>query len=213
MMKRKYIYWAISLGFVLSLILIIFADSRIKNSTHDKVFNRITALPANKVGLLLGTSKFLRSGKPNQYFQNRIWATVELYRLKKIKYIVISGDNSRKNYNEPEDMKVELLKYGIPENSIFLDYAGFRTFDSVYRMNEIFGQVSFTIISQEFHNERAIYIGQSLNLKPIGFNAKDVDVYNGIKTKVREKFARVKMLFDLCINKKPKFLGDKIKIE
>ena len=198
---------------LLSLISILWANSTINEQTETKIFTETDSIPDNNVGLLLGTSKYLRNGKSNQYFSNRISATVQLYKAGKIKNIVISGDNSKKNYNEPEDMKNELIKHGIPENRIYLDFAGFRTYDSVFRMKEIFGQDKFTIISQEFHNQRAVYIANSLNLDAIGFNAKDVNAYNGFKTKIREKFARVKVFIDLIFDKKPKFLGVKIEIK
>lgn len=198
---------------LLSLISILWANSTINEQTENKIFTETDSIPDNNVGLLLGTSKYLRNGKSNQYFSNRISATVQLYKAGKIKNIVISGDNSKKNYNEPEDMKNELIKYGIPENRIYLDFAGFRTYDSVFRIKEIFGQDKFTIISQEFHNQRAVYIANSLNLDAIGFNAKDVNAYNGFKTKIREKFARVKVFIDLIFDKKPKFLGVKIEIK
>lgn len=215
-MKRKLIKTLIITIIVLILlpfISIFFANSIVNNNTKDRIYNNINSIPENKIGLLLGTSKFLRNGNINQYFKNRILATIELYNAGKIKYIIISGDNSKKEYNEPLDMKNELIKRGIPKNRIYLDFAGFRTFDSVFRIKEIFGQNKFTIISQEFHNQRAIYIANSLNLDAIGYNAKDLSVYNGFKTKIREKFARVKMLLDLAFNKKPKFLGEKIEIE
>ena len=186
------------------------------NKQTDKkqnIYTETDSIPENKAGLLLGTSKFLRNGKSNQYFENRISATVQLFRAGKIKNIVISGDNSKKEYNEPEDMKNELIKHGIPEKRIYLDFAGFRTYDSVFRMKEIFGQDKFTIISQEFHNQRAVYIANSLKLNAIGFNARDVNAYNGFKTKIREKFARVKVFIDLILDKKPKFLGEKIEIK
>jgi SanA protein len=165
------------------------------------------------VGLLLGTSKFLSKGISNPYFQNRIKAAVNLFNAGKIKYIIISGDNAHLSYNEPRDMKKELLSYGIPDSCIFPDYAGFRTFDSVIRCREIFGQEAFTIISQQFHNERAIYIARHNNIAAIGFDAEDVDSYNGFKTNVRELFARVKVFIDIfVIHQEPKFLGDKIQI-
>ena len=198
---------------VLSLISILWANSTINKQTTDKIYTETDLIPENNVGLLLGTSKFLRNGSLNQYFENRISATVQLYKSGKIKNIVISGDNSKKDYNEPEDMKNELIKHGIPENRIYLDFAGFRTYDSVFRMKEIFGQDKFTIISQEFHNRRAVYIANSLKLNAIGFNAKDVNAHNGFKTKIREKFARVKVFIDLIFDMKPKFLGEKIEIK
>ena len=215
-MKRriaKIFKWLFVLGLTVSVTLIVFMNCRINQKTKNSVFESVELIPENTVGLLLGTSKLLRAGTPNQYFDNRINATVELFEVGKIKLIVISGDNSKKHYNEPQDMKEELVKRGVPENKIYLDYAGFRTFDSMYRMREIFGQKKFTIISQKFHNQRAIYIGNSLGLNTIGYNAKDVDAYNGFKTKLREKFARVKVFIDLTFNKKPKFLGEKIIID
>ena len=172
---------------VLSLISILWANSTINKQTENKIYTETNSIPENKVGLLLGTSKFLRNGKSDQYFENRIAATVQLFKTGKIKNIVISGDNSKKEYNEPEDMKNELTKRGVPEKHIYLDFAGFRTYDSVYRMKEIFGQDRFTIISQKFHNQRAVYIANSLKLDAVGFNAKDVNAYNGFKTKIREK--------------------------
>jgi SanA protein len=198
---------------LLSLISILWANSTINKHTKNKIYSETNSIPENKVGLLLGTSKFLRNGNSNQYFENRISATIQLYKAGKIKNIVISGDNSKKDYNEPEDMKKELIRRGIPEKQIYLDFAGFRTFDSVFRMKEIFGQDRFTIISQEFHNQRAVYIANALKLNAIGFNAKDVNAYNGFKTRIREKFARVKVFLDFVFGKKPKFLGDKIEIK
>lgn len=170
-------------------------------------------IPNNNVGLLLGTSPKLKNGKNNLYFDYRITATEELYKAGKIKYILISGDNCKESYNEPEEMKKALMEEGIPEEVIYLDYAGFRTLDSVVRAKEIFGQNQFTIISQKFHNERAIYLAEKNGIKAIGFNAKDVDVHSGLKTQIRERFARVKMFMDLMINKQPHFLGKKVVLE
>jgi SanA protein len=212
-MKKKILKWIIISGIVLPLIFILFANIRINRLTEKQIFNSTVSIPENKVGLLLGTSKYLRSGRLNQYFENRITATETLFKAGKIRNVVVSGDNSHKDYNEPLEMKNELILRGVPENRIYLDYAGFRTFDSVYRMKEIFGQTSFTIISQEFHNQRAIYIANCLQMNVIGYNAKDVDAYNGFKTQLREKFARVKVFIDFMFNKKPKFLGEKIAID
>jgi SanA protein len=202
---------------LLSMILLVgitwLADRVIESKTNEFVYSSSKGIPQNKVGLLLGTSKYLKSGKPNQYFTYRILATIELYKARKIDYIVISGDNSQSDYNEPQDMKNELVAQGIPENKIYLDYAGFRTYDSVIRMDKIFGQKKFTIISQEFHNRRAVYIGNQIGLQAIGYNARDVDAYNGFKTKLREKLARVKVFVDFLIHKEPKFLGQPIVIK
>jgi SanA protein len=192
---------------------VIFADLTIEKSSNKLIYNNVSEIPYNKVGLLLGSSKYLKSGKINDFFANRITAAVELYNAGKIDFIVVSGDNSRKSYNEPLDMQTELMENGVPEERIFLDYAGFRTYDSVIRLNKIFGQNNFTVISQDFHNRRAVYIAKHFGLNAVAYDAKDVRAYNGFLTKVREKFARVKVFVDIFTNKSPKFLGEKIMIE
>jgi SanA protein len=154
----------------------------------------------------------LQNGNINLYYKYRLEAAINLYNAKKITFVVISGDNGTKSYDEPTDFKEDLIKAGIPENKIYLDYAGFRTLDSVVRIKEIFGQTAVTIISQEFHNERAIYLAEHFNIKAIGFNAKDVSGRYGIKVQIREYLARVKVFVDIIFDIEPKFLGDKITI-
>lgn len=213
MKKIKILKWSLVFGLIFSISFMLIANYKVVKKSEGKIYSTIEDIPKNRVGLLLGTSKLLKSGKTNYYFEYRIQATVLLFKAGKIEYVLISGDNGRTNYNEPQDMKDELMRRGVPESKIFLDYAGFRTFDSVYRAKEIFGQTSFTVISQEFHNQRAIYTANALNINAIGFNAQDVNAYGGFKTQVREKFARVKVILDLMFNKKPKFLGEKIHIQ
>ena len=198
---------------VLIVVLIFAANKTVERGTRTAVYSDINALPYNKAGLLLGTSQYLANGQQNLYFTHRIRAAYKLYKNGKISALVISGDNSVKHYNEPEDMKNALVKLGVPDSVIYLDYAGFRTYDSVVRMHKIFGQQSFTVISQRFHNERAVYIAQRLGLQAVGFNANDVSAYNGFKTNLREKFARVKVFLDLLTNKQPKFLGERVEIK
>ena len=210
---KRLLKWILLPLLILIIIITWIANYQIEARTEKYVFNDFKKIPHNKVGLLLGTSKHLRSGESNQYFENRITATIELFNAGKIDFVVISGDNSEKYYNEPLDMEKELIKNGVPEEKIYLDDAGFRTYDSVIRLNKIFGQNSFTVISQQFHNQRAIYIARSLGLEAVGYNSKDVDAYNGFKTQLREKFARVKVFIDLFFDKEPKFLGEKIEIK
>ena len=196
----------------ISVLFVWWANHKIETETKNFVSYDIQKLPNEKVGLLLGTSKILKSGWKNLYFFNRIDAAEQLYKSGKIKYILISGDNSTKDYSEPEDMQAELLKRGIPADKIVLDFAGFRTLDSVVRAKEIFGQNSFIIISQKFHNERAVFLAQHYGIKAYGFNAKDVNKYFGFKTKVREYFARAKVFVDFLLGVEPKFGGEKVEI-
>ena len=210
MLKRK--------GFLISLLIIatfllatIFLCNRtIVDAARGKVYSDLKAIPFNRVGLLLGTSKLGRRGYNNPFYTYRIDAAIQLLKEGKIKYLVISGDNSRKEYNEPGSMRRDLIDAGIDSSVIYLDYAGFRTFDSVIRLREIFDQDSVTIISQQFHNERAIYIASKEGISAIGFNAREVSGKQGVTTQLREKLARVKVILDFWFGTKPKFLGSKI---
>lgn len=187
--------------------------SSVSNVSARYLYSDVDKIPVNNVGLLLGTSKYLGDGSQNYFFYNRIDAATLLYQQKKISYILISGDNRKKNYNEPRDMKLELIKRGIPEKAIYLDYAGLRTLDSVIRCHEIFGQEKITVISQKFHNERAVFIALNNGIEAVAFNANQPGGYGNFKVKKREMFARVLLLLDIYIfDKKPRFLGEKIMI-
>lgn len=202
-------------AFILTIILLlgtIWANTAIKKASKPYVSADLKALSNFKVGLLLGTCKNLPNGDPNEFFFNRIDAAAELYKNKKIQYILISGDNSTAGYSEPVDMKNELLKQGVPDSAIYLDYAGFRTLDSVVRAKEVFGQRRFLVISQQFHNERAVYIARAMGIEAFGYNAKDVTASKGFKTRLREYFARVKVFLDLRFGVQPRFLGERILI-
>ncbi|HOY29822.1 MAG TPA: ElyC/SanA/YdcF family protein [Flavobacteriales bacterium] len=146
------------------------------------------------------------------YFTHRMKAAAELYHAGKVQHLLLSGDNGRKGYNEPADMRRALIQAGVDSTNITLDYAGFRTFDSMVRAREVFGQDRFTVISQRFHNERAIYIAQQAGLQAIGFNAKDVTGRSGWRTALREKAARVKVFVDMALGIDPKFLGDPVEL-
>ena len=177
------------------------------------MYTDVKSIKKNKVGLLLGTSKLLANGRINLYYQFRVDAAVALYKAGKINFILVSGDNSTVDNDEPTDFKNDLIKKGVPAEKIILDYAGFRTLDSVVRAKEIFGQSEITIISQQFHNERAIYLAEKYDISAIGFNAKDVSGRYGYKVQLREYLARTKVFVDLVFGVKPKFLGKKIVID
>lgn len=185
----------------------------ISRNTERKVFSDIALLPNNHVGLLLGTAKYQPGGGINPYFSNRIDAAVELYEAGKIQYIIASGDNEHESYNEPLQMRLSLLERGVPNEFIVLDYAGFRTLDSVVRTAEVFGQKRFTVVSQRFHNERAVYIGTYFGYDVVGYNAADIEPTSGVQTRLREYLARVKAIMDLhIVGRTPRFLGEPIRI-
>ena len=204
---------AVLLG-VLAIAVILFSCNKIiKKATKNRTYWSIQNIPKNRVGLVLGTSNKLVGGGSNPYYTNRIKATLELYNAGKIDYVLVSGDNGSQYYNEPHVFKTDLVKGGIPAERIFLDYAGFRTLDSMVRAKAIFGLDHVTIISQKFHNERAIYLAEKKGLHAIGFNADGISLNQGLKVQIREYFARVKVFIDLALNTQPKFFGDKIEIK
>lgn len=186
----------------------------VKFNSRTKTYNNVNDVPFCKVGLVLGTSPYTSNGHNNYFFTTRINAAAELYKAGKVTKLIVSGDNHTKYYDEPTHMKKALISKGVPSSAIVLDYAGFRTLDSVVRAKEVFMQDKFIVVSQRFHNERAIYLAEHYGIEAVGYNAKDAK-----KTKksltitvVRESFSRVKMFIDIIIHKQPKYLGDTIKI-
>ncbi|WP_306420447.1 DUF2809 domain-containing protein [uncultured Winogradskyella sp.] len=199
-------------GILFTILSISLPNYIIAKSAENKTFYKIEDIPKNKVGLVLGANKLTESGNVSLYYLYRVNAAVKLYKANKIEYVLVSGDNSRKGYNEPSMFKEDLIKKGIPEDKIFLDYAGFRTLDSVVRAKEIFGQYSITIISQRFHCQRAIYLAQAHNINAVGFNAKHFKKSQFFNKPPREYLARAKAVLDIITDKKPKFLGHSITI-
>ncbi len=200
------------IGVISSMIFVLISNWLI-SSYSSSCYSELNEVPTKKVGLVLGTIKHLKNGHVNLYYQYRINATVNLYKAGKIKFVLISGDNSTKSYDEPSTFKDDLIAAGIPEKKIFLDYAGFRTLDSVVRANKVFLEDDFIVISQAFHNERALFIANYKNIKACAFNAKNVTAKYGFKTNLREKLARAKAVLDILTFTKPKFLGKTISIE
>jgi SanA protein len=212
-MSRKKIIRLLLLVLLPVLFIITACNIIISRYARDKLYNDVNSIPENKCGLMLGTSKYISKGKPNPYFTARVQAAAALYRAGKIRYLIISGDNRHVSYNEPREMRRALVAEGIPDSILYSDYAGFRTFDSMVRAKEIFGQTRITIITQPFHNMRAVFIAKHFGIEAIGFNAADVSTARGLKTQFREVFARTKVFLDIYILKtKPKFLGEKIDI-
>jgi len=211
-MKKKYRILSVLISVtILFSIVVMMIDGYISSFAAPYIVEEWYQLPANKCGLLLGTSKYRVQGGINPYFSERLDAAAVLYHSGRIKYIIASGDNSELSYNEPRTMMAGLKDRGIPAENIFLDYAGFRTLDSIVRAREIFGQDSVTVISQRFHNERAVYIGRSHGISVYGFNADDSDEISDISVRMREVLARFKAFIDVkIIMEQPKFLGDKI---
>ena len=200
---------------VICIAIMFIFNQIVVNNAKGKVFSDIDSIKYNKVGLLLGTTPQARIGRiTNQFFIYRIDAAEQLYKAGKIEKILISGDeNSLDGVNETECMRDSLVARGVPANAIILDGKGYRTICSVINANKVYGLKSFTIISQKFHNERAIYQAEHLGLDVEdiqAYNAKDPKSRRAYLTTIREYFARVKMFWDLLVDQRTKELGDNL---
>lgn len=200
-----------AIGLLLCTVMIILcANVWVVISTKDKVLTDINSLDGHKVALVLGTSKRLSSGASNPFFENRIKAAAQLFHEGKISHFILSGDNRKSNYNEPMQMKKALIKLGVPDSAITLDYAGLRTLDSIVRSKEIFGQEKITIITQSFHSYRALFISNYYDIDAVALVAQDSTSDTPIRVYIREYFARTKAVLDLYVlNTAPRHLGEK----
>lgn len=210
---RKVLFLVVLPIFLIFILLLTIGNFWVVNSTKARLYKSLEDIPSNDVALVLGTSKYSQKGNANLFFKYRIEAAVALYRAGKVKHFLLSGDNSKAYYNEPQDMKNALIKMGIPPTAITLDYAGFRTFDSVVRSKKVFKQSCITIITQEFHSYRALFISQVYGINAIAYTTETVPKAYSAMTLIREYFARCKAIIDIYIlNKQPKFLGEEIEI-
>ena len=192
----------IAVGFLL------WAGHTCQVAARGRLFRSVESVPQNDVALLLGTASTVR-GRLNLHFKQRIDAAIALYRAGKIRHVLVSGDNHVKGYDEPSDMRDALLAAGVPDSAITRDYAGFRTLDSVVRAKEVFGLTRCTIISEEFHCPRALWIAQRHGLDAVAFAAPDVKLRAwSARVKAREYLARAWCALDLYVlNRQPKFPG------
>jgi SanA protein len=194
---------------LVTLGLMSWANRNCERAARGRVFRSVDAVPEREVGLVLGTSKLTRRGLPNLHFNQRIEAAVALYHAGKVHHLLVSGDNHIATYDEPTDMRDALVAAGVPTNAITCDYAGFHTLDSVVRAKNVFGLSQCTIISEEFHCPRALWIAQQHGLDAIAFAAPDVGLRGwSLRAKFREQFARVWCGVNLYVlYRQPKFPG------
>ncbi|ROT18077.1 hypothetical protein EEL51_10775 [Muribaculaceae bacterium Isolate-110 (HZI)] len=198
---------------LLVIIFTVYANVKVERAAEGKIYTSVDSIPHNKVALLLGTNPLNKWGRPNSYFTNRIKTASELYHAGKVDYIIASGDNHTKDYDEPTAMRDSLMAHGVPEDRIILDFAGFRTLDSVVRAKEIFGCDSLTIISQADHNARALYLAEANGIEAVAVSAP-LRAGRWVRTRlaIREWLARDKMMLDIWFGKQPHFLGERIEI-
>lgn len=189
------------------------AEWYIASASGGRVFEHSADVPVRAPALVLGCSPAFMGG-PNGYFYNRMDTAAELWRAGKATVFVVSGDNSSHAYNEPEWMKQALVERGVPEDRIVCDFAGLRTLDSVVRMKEVFGVSTMIVVSQEFHNERALAIAAHEEMDAWAVSVPDVPNRSSrIKSWFRERAARVWMMLDLWLwGREPRFLGEPVAV-
>ncbi|MCD9465798.1 SanA/YdcF family protein [Photobacterium iliopiscarium] len=209
-MKLLNIIRTLAVLFIIFVATLLLLDRWVSAQTESQIYHDPAKLPAYKVGLVLGTSKYIAKTL-NPYYTYRMSAAVDLYNKHKVDVFLVSGDNAHRSYNEPRTMKRDLLKAGVAKNEIVLDYAGFRTLDSVVRAKEVFDTNRFVIITQQFHCERALFIADHYNINATCLAVQEPQRgMASFKIRVREVFARIKAMIDLFIlHVPPKFLGPK----
>ncbi|MEQ8238402.1 MAG: ElyC/SanA/YdcF family protein [Cyclobacteriaceae bacterium] len=168
-------------------------------STASQIYRSVEEIPYSEVGLILGTSKRTAKGTANSYFYERIEAASALYKSGKLKYIIVSGDNRTVYYNEPMDMLDALLEKGVAKEDVIMDFAGLSTFESVTRAKEVFGKNDLTIITQDFHCYRSLYIANNNGIVARAFAADEKQELSG-KLALREILARLKAVVQTAIS-------------
>lgn len=199
---------------IAGLFIFFFCYHKVAQHAKGRTYYSVKEVPYNRVGLLLGTCKLMKDKKTiNPFWQFRVEAAYRLWKAKKIEKLLVSGDIGWYGQNELEDFREAFLALGIPDSAMVFDYVGFRTHDSVIRCKEVFGQKKVTIISQEFHNERALYIADHFGLEAVGYNAEMVSFRDNIRNSIRERLARILLFMDLYVlDSEPHILGRKVVI-
>lgn len=178
----------------------------VTSSASGRLYDVPADVPLRDVAVVLGTSPKVAGGRPNVLYEARIDAAAQLYTAGRVKCLLVSGDNGDLRYNEPTRMRADLIRRGIPAKDVVCDYAGFRTLDSIVRAQKVFGQDRFVIVSQPFHNERAIYLARQRGIDAIAYNAVEAPL--GPSLWIRERFARFTAILDVNVfNRQPRFLG------
>jgi SanA protein len=202
-----------AIGAILCLLVLAGASACVIFSAGGRTYDDPGAMPHRRVGLVLGCPRIVSHGRRNLFFGYRIEAAARLFQAGKVDYLLVSGDNLSDRCTETADMQEALIAAGVPAGKIYCDFAGLRTLDSVVRAREVFGQTELTIVSQKFHNERAIFIANRHGLDAIGFNAEMPGGFHGLMSLCREQFARVRAVLDAYVlHMQPKLLGEKVRI-
>lgn len=193
---------------VVSVTLPLFTKLALHRSVRDRIYTNINSIPKTRVAVVLGT-RVHPSGKPSWVLQDRLDTAIALYKAGKVEKLLMSGDNRFHHYNEPERMMEYATKHGVQEDDVAADYAGRRTYDTVYRARHIFGLDEFIVVSQEFHLDRTLFLCDKLGVQAYGM-ASEKQV--GRQTRVREALACVGAVVDVYIRHPRPVMGKREKI-
>lgn len=202
---RKRAGIALILGVVLFVVT---ANCFVIARNQGRLTADIADVPPREVGVVFGAAPRLRDGRANLHFAYRIDAAAQLYHSGKVRHLLVSGDNHRSDYDEPTAMKEALIAKGVPADAITCDYAGFRTLDTVARAKDVFGLTSCVLITQRYHNTRALEVARAYGIDAVGFCTRDVPALHSIQTEIREVAARTVAFLDLYVwHRGPRFDG------
>lgn len=214
-MKRKYkavIFVVLGIALLIGIAAVSLSVYMVK-ATEKSVFTADTFKNDEKADCILILGAGVKDGKPKPMLRDRLLTGIELYKSGAADKIIMSGDHGRADYDEVNVMRAFALEQGVRAEDIFLDHAGFSTYDSVYRAKNIFGAENIIIVSQKYHLYRALYIAESLGVKAAGVSA-DLNTYGGqLKRDIREITARDKDFFKCIIKPKAQIMGDKIPLD
>lgn len=203
----------IALTVLLLLIVVgtLLLSKYIEAQSKERIFTDSDAIPPSYTAIVLGAS--VRSdGNLSLVLRDRVESALNLYNEGIVERFLLSGDNGTLSYNEPRAMKKFLIERGVPEAHIYLDYAGFDTYDSLYRAKAIFEVDEAIIVTQKFHLPRAVFIADRLGLEYYGYVADQHAYAHESSNKNREMLANVKAYFEVLFHKEPTYLGEKIPI-
>lgn len=211
LLKNTIVRQGLIVGFTLviaAVLAIVACDRWVASTARDRLFTAAADVPGCDVALVLGTSPLIDGERRNLFFEYRMDAAAGLFAAGRVRHLIVSGDNHTRAYDEPTAMRDALVQRGVPESAITLDYAGFRTLDSVVRAGTVFGQDRIVVVSQHFHCERAIFIADARGIDAVGYVARSPGGRAALKVRLREAAARTGAVVDTCVlSTAPRFAG------
>lgn len=189
-----------------------FAERSIDRFSESFLVTQPDRLPAIDVALVLGTAPIGPQGGPNRYLEYRLDAAASLWQSGRVKFLLVSGDNRGRDYDEPTSMRAGLIARGVPASAIYRDFAGVRTLDSILRARDVFGQTRLIVVSQRFHLTRAIFLARLAEIEAWGFEARDVDSPYSVWTELRRYPSALRAFWDVWLDTQPRHGGAPIVI-